>query len=123
MFKALGDESRLKILALLLKHGELCVCDLEHAIDASQSKTSRHLRYLLHAGWVRDRHEGLWSYYRLATGADERLRLLRWSLKKLFTPALTRGLESRMAKHGAAPASTCSPVARKSVPGGRGGRA
>lgn len=65
-FKALSDETRLLCLALLLSEPELCVCDLESALDASQSKTSRHLRYLLNAGLVSDRREGTWVYYRIA---------------------------------------------------------
>ncbi|MCA8947537.1 MAG: metalloregulator ArsR/SmtB family transcription factor, partial [Planctomycetes bacterium] len=65
IFKALADETRLAIMALLLEHGELCVCDIEQAIGATQSKTSRHLRYLLHAGLVQDRREGVWVHYSL----------------------------------------------------------
>lgn len=65
-FKALSDETRLLCLALLFVEKELCVCDLEIALGISQSKTSRHLRYLLNAGLVTDRREGLWVYYRIA---------------------------------------------------------
>jgi ArsR family transcriptional regulator, arsenate/arsenite/antimonite-responsive transcriptional repressor len=68
-FKALGDETRLQILYLLLHHGELCVCDIEQVLHATQSKTSRHLRYLLNAGLVRDRRQGVWVHYRLDDGA------------------------------------------------------
>lgn len=65
VFKALSDETRLELLALLLHAGELCVCDCVEALGISQSKASRHLRYLLHAGLVRDRREGLWVHYRV----------------------------------------------------------
>jgi ArsR family transcriptional regulator, arsenate/arsenite/antimonite-responsive transcriptional repressor len=73
-FKALADETRLAMLGLLLSHGELCVCDFEKVLGVSQSKASRHLRYLLHAGFVNDRREGVWSLYRVADKltADQR---------------------------------------------------
>jgi ArsR family transcriptional regulator len=65
MFKALSEETRLRIMALLSIHGELCVCDFEGVLQISQSKSSRHLRYLYNAGLVQNRREGKWMYYRL----------------------------------------------------------
>ncbi|MHC4198059.1 MAG: ArsR/SmtB family transcription factor [Planctomycetota bacterium] len=70
LFKALSDETRLRILRLLAKGGELCVCDLVAALDITQSKASRHLIYLKHVGLVKDRREGLWSYYSLVRPRD-----------------------------------------------------
>ena len=64
LFKALSEETRLRILALLL-NGELCVCDLIAALDMPQSTISRHLSYLLHAGWVEGERRGTWMYYQL----------------------------------------------------------
>ena len=43
-----------------------CVCDLEKVLEITQSKSSRHLRYLLNAGLLQDRRETIWIYYRLA---------------------------------------------------------
>lgn len=63
-FKALADETRLRILALLLE-GELCVCDLMAILDLPQSTVSRHLAYLRNAGLVEDRRQGVWMFYRL----------------------------------------------------------
>ena len=68
LFKALSDETRLRILALL-SAGELCVCDLMAVLDLPQSTVSRHLAYLRHAGLVEDRRRGVWMYYRLSTPA------------------------------------------------------
>ncbi len=65
-FKALADETRLQILWLLLGREELCVCDIMTVLGITQSKASRHLRYLYHLGLVTDRRDGLWMYYRLA---------------------------------------------------------
>jgi len=63
LFKALGDETRLRIIALLLNSRELCVCDIMAVLDLPQSTVSRHLSYLRHAGLVDDRRQGVWMYY------------------------------------------------------------
>ena len=65
LFKAVADETRLDILALLLNQPELCVCDFIQVLNIHQSKASRHLRHLLHHGLVDDRREAVWVYYRL----------------------------------------------------------
>jgi ArsR family transcriptional regulator len=69
LFKALGDETRLRIVALL-SHGELCVCHLEDALGLSQPNVSRHLGTLRAAGIVEHRREGSWVYYRPAPQGD-----------------------------------------------------
>ena len=65
LFRALGDETRLRIVALLA-HGELCVCHLEKALDLSQPNVSRQLGVLRAAGVVDARREGTWVYYALS---------------------------------------------------------
>lgn len=72
IFKALADETRLRILALLMD-GELCVCEIIAALELPQSTISRHLAYLKKTAWVQDRKQGVWMYYRL-NGADDALR-------------------------------------------------
>lgn len=79
LFKALGDETRLRIVALL-SHGELCVCHLESALSLSQPNVSRQLGVLRAAGVVESRREGSWVYYRLAPQMDE---LCKQQLKAL----------------------------------------
>jgi len=69
-FKALGDETRLQMLWMLFHHRELCVCDFMEVLKITQSKASRHLRNLYHAGLVEDRRVGTWSYYRLRAFDD-----------------------------------------------------
>ena len=66
IFKALSDETRLQMLGLLLRKGELCVCDFVEVLAVTQSKASRHLRYLVNAGLLQDRRAGIWVYFRIA---------------------------------------------------------
>jgi ArsR family transcriptional regulator len=73
-FKVLADEARLKILWLLFNQRELCVCDIMEALGITQSKASRHLATLRHAGLVVDRKEGLWSYYTICPIDDDLAR-------------------------------------------------
>jgi len=69
IFKALSDETRLRILSLLTG-GELCVCDLMTTLGLPQSTVSRHLAFLRNAGLVEDRRQGVWMFYRLTSGGD-----------------------------------------------------
>ena len=64
LFRALGDETRLRIIALLA-HGELCVCHVQDALELPQPTVSRQLAILRAARVVEDRREGTWVYYRL----------------------------------------------------------
>ena len=68
LFHALSDETRLAILDML-RDGERCVCDLQDALDAAQSRLSFHLRVLREAGLVIDRREGRWAYYAVVPAA------------------------------------------------------
>ncbi len=65
IFSALSDPSRLRILNLLLASGDLCVCDIERTLDFTQTKVSRHMRYLRRAGLVTSRKSGRWVVYSL----------------------------------------------------------
>ena len=64
IFKALSDETRLRIVKLLEK-GELCVCDIVAALDIVQPKASFHLGVLKEAGLIKDRKQGKWTHYSL----------------------------------------------------------
>ncbi|HEY0286163.1 MAG TPA: metalloregulator ArsR/SmtB family transcription factor [Pseudomonas sp.] len=65
LFKCLADDTRTKITLLIVREGELCVCELTAALDQSQPKISRHLALLRSAGLLMDRRQGQWVYYRL----------------------------------------------------------
>jgi ArsR family transcriptional regulator len=63
-FKVLSDPTRLNII-MLLTEGELCVCQIEEALNAKQAKISRHLAYLRKHKIVRTRSQWKWKYYSL----------------------------------------------------------
>lgn len=65
VFGALAHETRLRLLVLLQQEGELCVCELMHAVGAAQPTVSRHLAELRRLGLVAARRQGQWIYYRL----------------------------------------------------------
>jgi ArsR family transcriptional regulator len=65
LFRTLADPTRLRALVLLQLEGELCVCELTHALEESQPKISRHLAQLRESGLVADRRAGQWVYYKL----------------------------------------------------------
>jgi ArsR family transcriptional regulator len=61
-FKALSDETRLRILNLLLER-ECCVCEVMQVLDISESRASRNLGFLYDAGFLKLRRQGLWALY------------------------------------------------------------
>lgn len=67
VFKVLSDETRLRVLNLILER-ECCVCEIMQALEISQSKASRALTALYDMGFLKLRKEGLWSLYSLDIG-------------------------------------------------------
>lgn len=65
IFKALSDESRVRILNLLLHHEEMCISDLELILDFTQTKTSRHINYLKNSGILNARKYDQWVFYHI----------------------------------------------------------
>ena len=63
MLKALADPTRLRIVQLLHRRDELCVCELVEALDVPQYSVSRHLGVLKAAGVVTDWRQGKWMHY------------------------------------------------------------
>ena len=83
LFKALSDETRLRIMVLLSER-ELCVCQLEWALGLTQVKVSRHLNVLKGAGLVKDRREGLWIFYSLSKPRNELEKSIHKYLREYF---------------------------------------
>jgi ArsR family transcriptional regulator len=97
--KQLSDQTRLRSLILLHREGELCVCELTHALGLSQPKVSRHLAHLRDSGIVESRREGIWVYYSLHQSLPD------WSLNILDSSLLAaEGVEPFVSDH----ASLCS---------------
>ncbi len=92
LYKALADETRLAMLAMLVRREELCVCDFVEVLAITQSKASRHLRYLLNAGLVQDRREAVWIFYRMAEPLDEARREVINSVRRLTENTTTKKL-------------------------------
>ena len=77
VFKSLSDETRLRILNVLMER-ECCVCEVMQALEISQSRASRNLNALYNAGLLKLRRDGLWALYSI----DEE------GLEKQYTPIL-----------------------------------
>lgn len=78
LFKALADETRLEMIALLASaKAELCACDIEGHFDLSQPTVSHHLKILREAGLVTSERRGTWVYYALDRGALDALSKFR----------------------------------------------
>lgn len=65
IFKSFADEARIRIMFLLYNHEELCISDLEHILDFTQTKTSRHISYLKNAGLLNARKHDQWVVYEI----------------------------------------------------------
>jgi ArsR family transcriptional regulator len=84
IYKALSDESRLRVLSLLLER-ECCVCEVMQALEISQSKASRILSALYDVGFLKLRKDGLWSLYSIdRDGMDIHLRDIMEANRKAF---------------------------------------
>jgi ArsR family transcriptional regulator len=81
-FRALGDETRLRMLEVL-GAGERNVAELMELMGLGQSLVSHHLRALREAGLVHDRREGRWVYYSIAEHALSATRLAIYELEPL----------------------------------------
>jgi ArsR family transcriptional regulator len=98
VFRALSDETRLRILALL-RSGEVCVCHIHGGLQLPQPTVSRHLAYLRKSGLVEARREGIWMHYRLAHTASPVIEaVLGAALHALTHAATTERDVARMQK-------------------------
>lgn len=106
-FKALSDEARLEILAMLFRHGELCACDVDATLDMEQAIASHHLRYLVATGLVEARRDGSWMRYRIADHTGPEQQLVLETARALLADVLVAATEKRygewMARKAGAP--------------------
>jgi len=90
VFKALSEETRLRIIKLL-EHGELCVCDIVAALDMIQPKVSFHLAVLKEAGLIKDRRQGKWIHYSIDDSDLFRRFLLLSTLERISGESVMEG--------------------------------
>ena len=82
--KALSDETRIRILNLLLVR-ECCVCEVMQVLNVSQTRASRNVNLLYDVGFLKVRREGLWAYYSIDRASLE-------EYVSLFLSAVEKGL-------------------------------
>ena len=84
VYKALSDESRLRVLNLILER-ECCVCEVMQALEISHSKASRILSALYNVGFLKLRKDGLWSLYSFDwEGMDAHLKDILEATRRAF---------------------------------------
>ena len=99
VFKALSDETRLRILNLLLER-ECCVCEVMQALNISQSRASRNLSALYDAGFLKLRREGLWALYSIdKEGLKEQYSELVEAVRKALKGNATATQDRRRLKN------------------------
>jgi len=76
LLKALGETNRLRAFSALLRHGELCLCEIGELLEIAPSTASRHMSLLVEARGVTCEKRGKWVYYRLSPELDP--RFLQW---------------------------------------------
>jgi ArsR family transcriptional regulator, arsenate/arsenite/antimonite-responsive transcriptional repressor len=86
VFKALGDQNRLRILRLL-RNGEKCACDLLEGMEISQSTLSHHMATLCESGIVSGRQDGKWTFYSIDHKASATART---ALTKILSRSTNR---------------------------------
>lgn len=97
--KALSDETRLRILNILLER-ECCVCEVMQALEISQSRASRNLGILFNAGFLRARREGMWVLYSADKSSGNRFAVsLTALLEEFFADDDTLDMDRERLKH------------------------
>lgn len=74
VFKALADETRLKIIGMLAS-GELCACKILEEFQITQPTLSYHMKILVESGLVQGRRDGAWMRYSLNNARENALKL------------------------------------------------
>jgi len=94
LYKALSDETRLRILSLLNEE-ELCVCDIAATLEMTQPNISFHLNMLKSAGLIKDRKNGRWIHYSLDESDMFRRFLLFGTFEQMGNKPKSKIIRSR----------------------------
>jgi ArsR family transcriptional regulator len=114
-FKALSDETRLRVLNLILER-ECCVCEIMQALEISQSKASRHLSALYDAGFLKFRKEGLWSLYAIDDGMEDYLSDMVSAAKKSLIENKEAKMDRERLKTTKRTGMACTSCVSESIP-------
>lgn len=82
VFKAVADETRMRIMKVLLERKNLCVCEIMQSLNITQTRVSKNLRILKEAGLVVDKKEGLWVHYSVAKNESKNIKKILIFLKQ-----------------------------------------
>ena len=85
ILKALADESRIRMLALLKERNGLCVCEITDIIGLSQPTISSHLKKLQDAEIITYSKDGLWVNYSLDENMDKEVEQLLGALVHMLS--------------------------------------
>lgn len=80
--KAMADASRIRII-LALTEGELCVCQISDMLNLAPSTVSKHISILRQAGFVKQRKDGRWIYYKISCNNAKSKSAIEWIKKSL----------------------------------------
>ena len=80
LFKAISDQTRLKIVDLL-SCGEMCACQILDNFNITQPTLSYHMKILCESGIVNGRRDGAWMYYSINGGAIENISEFLYEIK------------------------------------------
>ena len=98
-FKALSDETRLRMMNVLLER-ECCVCEMMQALEISQARASRNLSALYDAGFLKLRRDGLWALYSIdKEGLKEHYIDLITAVEKALEGNMTAALDIQRLKN------------------------
>lgn len=92
IFLACSDTSRLRILHLIMAHGEMCISDLERILEFTQAKTSRHLIYLKNSSILSVRKHNQWAFYQVKDEVIDILKQMMEFVKR--DPILQKDLQT-----------------------------
>jgi ArsR family transcriptional regulator len=100
ILKALGDETRLRIAALLYVKGELCVCEIISAIEMKQSAISKALRVLKEAGIINANRKAQWVYYSIIKVSEkQKFELLQAAVRGMKNKSTTQADLKKLAAY------------------------
>ncbi len=98
LLKALSDQNRLRVVAVLLDGQELCACQIIELLKVTGATVSRHMSLLVQTGFVDSRKDGRWVYYRIQKANPEFAELIQWLKHEFENSALVQADRIRLAE-------------------------